>query len=895
MPHPSVLLRTTEGRRLAGDQAPLWRAWGPYASDRQWGTVREDYSEGGTAWDYFPHDHARSRAYRWGEDAIAGYADAQCRAVLGLAVWNGQDPVIKERLFGLTNREGNHGEDVKELYFHQDAVPSHAYLRFMYKYPQRAFPYADLVAENARRGPEQDEYEVLDTGVFSNNRYFDIVVEYARRTPDDVLMRITAHNRADETAPLWLLPQLTLRNTWRWSGHANRPRLAATPGGVLLTDDVMGRMRLCADRDVEFLFCENETNVTRLYGLVAEGPFKDGINDYLIDGNENAVRRDAGSRCAALWRTDIAAGGSASLILRLGPDAAMADGCTGADRIFATRRGEADDFYEALQRGIESADMRLVQRQALAGLIWSKQFYHYDVYRWLRGDPAEPAPPAARWQGRNAEWQHLANAHIVSMPDKWEYPWYASWDLAFQAIAFALIDPAFAKEQVLLLLRDRFMHPNGQIPAYEWAFGDANPPLHAWAAWRCYEADRDFNGRPDHDFLRTAFNKLLLNFGWWVNRKDSAGRNIFQGGFLGLDNIEIFDRSSPLPTGGMLDQPDGTGWMASFALNMLRISLELAKVDPGYQDVAVKFLEHFLHIAKALGDAKHDTSLWDDQDQFFYDRLCLPDGMRTPLRVRSAVGLIPLMAVQVLEPDLLDGLPEFTQAATWFLSHRPDLASLVAFMGDPGHGARRMLSLLRTHRLTMLLRRMLDPAEFLSDFGLRAVSKAHEAAPFVFRYDGCEYRLDYEPAESRNREFGGNSNWRGPIWMPVNYRLIEALYEYARYYGDTFKVEFPVGSGKFLTLEQTAALLSHRLINLFVAGPGGRRPVMAAYPQLQDMPESEPLVLFHEYFHGDTGRGVGASHQTGWTACIALLIATRHDCISSNLPMAMPEEDPPAA
>ena len=881
---PSCLLETVEGRRLAGPDAAAWREWGPYASDRQWGTVREDYSEAGTAWDYFPHDHARSRAYRWGEDAIAGYADAHCRAVLGLAVWNGHDPIVKERLFGLTNSEGNHGEDVKELYFHLDAVPSHAYLRMLYKYPQRAFPYGDLVAENARRGAEMAEYELLDTGVFADDRAFDIMVEYAKIAPDDVMMRVTARNRADLPASLHLLPQLTLRNVWCWAPGGPRPRLTAAAGGVALTDPALGQLRLVADRSVDFIFCENETNVKRLYGIDAPGPFKDGINDYLVAGRGDAIRRDQGSKCAAHLHVDIPAGGSTSLTLRLGPTTAERDPFADAGRLFARRRAEADAFYGALQHAIADAEACLVQRQALAGLIWSKQFYHYDVYRWLRGDPLQPAPPEARRHGRNADWQHLANAHIVSMPDKWEYPWYASWDLAFQSIAFSLIDPEFAKNQILLLLRDRFMHPNGQIPAYEWAFGDANPPLHAWAAWRVFEADRDFAGRPDHGFLRTAFNKLLLNFGWWVNRKDSMGRNIFQGGFLGLDNIEIFDRSSPLPTGGTLDQPDGTGWMASFALNMLRIALELARIDPGYQDVAVKFLEHFLQIAKALGDARHDTSLWDDQDQFFYDRLCLPDGQRIPLRVRSAVGLIPLMAVQVLEPALVRDLHEFGAAARWFLEHRPDLARLVAYMGDGGPDEPHLLSLLRTHRLAKLLRRMLDPDEFLSDFGLRSVSKIHEDHPFVFHANGTEFRLAYEPGESHAREFGGNSNWRGPIWMPVNYRLIEALYEYARYYGDGFRVEYPVGSGGFITLAEAADMLSRRLLALFVPDHEGRRPVMGAYPQLQDLPEPEPLVLFHEYFHGDTGRGVGASHQTGWTACIALLIAERRDCGSSNLP-----------
>jgi hypothetical protein len=884
MSGPHDLLLTEEGLRVTGAGQGAWRRWGPYPSDRQWGTVREDYSPGGTAWDYFPHDHARSRAYRWGEDAIAGYGDEHGFLSLGLAVWNRADPIVKERLFGLDNTEGNHGEDVKELYFHLDAVPSHAYLRMLYKYPQREFPYADLVAENGRRGPEMTEYELLDTGVMADDRSFDIVVEYAKAAPDDVLMRITAHNRADIAAPLDLLPQLTARNIWSWTEGAPRPKFTLDGDRVAIAHPGLEAFRLYADGPVEIVFCENETNVARLYGASAPGPFKDGINDYLVANAAGAVRRDAGTKCALVSRHEIPAHGSVRVMVRLRPASVAGAPFAEAEAIFARARAEADAFYAVLQCGISDPDARLVQRRALAGLIWSKQFYHYDVYHWLRGDKTQPPPPAQRWEGRNAEWQHLSNAHIVSMPDKWEYPWYASWDLAFQSVAFALIDPDFAKAQILLLLRDRFMHPSGQVPAYEWSFDDSNPPLHAWAAWRVFEMDRGLTGRPDHFFLRQTFNKLLLNFGWWVNRKDNAGRNIFQGGFLGLDNIEIFNRSRPLPTGGTLDQADGTGWMAGYALNMLRLALELATADPGYQDIAVKFLEHFLYISKALGDAAHGIGLWDEQDQFFYDRLCLPDGVSVPLRVRSAVGLIPMMAVQVLEPELIASLPEFAEGMEWLMGHRPDLASLVSRMDAAGHGERRLLALLRTHRLTHLLRRMLDEGEFLSSYGLRAVSKVHEAHPYVFRHDGTEFSLAYEPAESANRDFGGNSNWRGPIWMPINYRLVEALYEHARYYGDSFRVEFPVGSGESISLVEAAALVSKRLVALFLKDADGRRPVMGAYPQMQDQPELEELVLFHEYFHGDTGRGVGASHQTGWTACVALLLAPRMETEAASVP-----------
>ena len=866
------LLDTAEGRRVADAEAAGWRRWGPYPSDRQWGTVREDYSEDGDAWAYFPHDHARSRAYRWGEDAIAGFGDDRLLWCLGLALWNGQDPFVKERLFGLSNAEGNHGEDVKELYFYLDATPTHSYMRMLYKYPQAAFPYGQLVAENGRRDQSQPEFEILDTGVFDGERSFDVTVEYAKAAPDDVLMRVTVHNRSSEAASLHVLPQLWARNIWSWSAGATKPMLRPNGETVDALHPDMPPMRLAVDQGAEWLFCENETNVRRLYGVEAPGPFKDGINDVLVHGDAGAARADAGTKCAAYRKIDVPAHGDVVLRLRLQPAVQTGAPFADFDGIFALRLQEADAFYAALQRDIKDADSRLVQRQALAGLIWSKQFYCYDVRRWLDGDPNQPPPPATRLKGRNSEWRHLNNAHIISMPDKWEYPWYASWDLGFQAVTFALIDPEFAKSQILLLLLDRYMHPNGQQPAYEWSFGDANPPVHAWAAWRVFEMDKALTGRADHAFLKKVLHKLLLNFGWWVNRKDATGRNLFQGGFLGLDNIEIFDRSAPLPTGGILDQADGTAWMANYALGMLRISLELATTDLAYQDIAIKFFEHFLYIAEAMSHAGRGTGLWDEQDSFFYDVLCLPDGEMTPLRVRSVVGLIPLLAVLTLEPKWTQGLPGFTKRMEWFLENRPDLASLIAF-ADPTHPEQRqLLALLRGHRMKSLLARMLDETEFLSDYGIRAVSKFHKAEPYVFEHSGQRSEVAYLPGESDSRMFGGNSNWRGPVWMPINYRLIGALREFHRYYGDAFTVEYPSGSGVMLSLHQIAALLAQRVVSLSLLDPDGKRPVMATYPQLRDDPQSRDLVLFHEYYHGDTGRGVGASHQTGWSAAVALLL-----------------------
>jgi hypothetical protein len=861
----SRLLDTAEGRRLrAIGPGARWRRWGPYLSERQWGTVREDYSAGGAAWESFPHDHARSRAYRWGEDGLAGFADDQLTWCLALALWNERDPILKERLFGLTNSEGNHGEDVKEAYFFTDGLPTHAYMRMLYRYPQAAFPYAQLIEENRRRGREGPEFELADTGVLAEGRYFDVTVEYAKAGPDDVLMQVTAENRGPDPAPLHVLPHLWARNTWSWEAEGARPVLrAAADGAVHAERDGWRPRRFEVEGGHPWLFCENETNVRRLYGAAAPGPFKDGINDRVVGGDETAVSsRGEGTKCAAHARFVVPAGGSVRLRARL-RTADEADGAAfaGFDAVMRERRADADAFHAALGSAIADPDARLVQRQALAGLLWTKQFYHLDVPRWLAGDPAQPPPPPER--RRNRDWRHLNNADVLSMPDTWEYPWYAAWDLAFQAVAFAAMDPQFAKDQLLLLTREWYMHPNGQLPAYEWAFGDVNPPVHAWAALRVYRMDAALTGTPDRAFLERIFHKLMLNFTWWVNRKDADGRNVFQGGFLGLDNIGLFDRSAPLPTGGTMDQADGTAWMAVYALDMMRIALELAGANPVYEDVATKFFEHFLGIAEAMS-GMGGGGLWDEESQFFYDMLRLPGGAQVPLRVRSLVGLIPLFAVEVLDPEVFTALPGFTRRLRWVLKNRPELAALVSRWAQPGAGEQHLLSLLRGHRMKALLRRALDEAEFLSPHGVRSLSKCHADHPYVFEHSGQRFEIGYAPGDSATGAFGGNSNWRGPVWMPVNMLLIDSLRRFHRYYGDEFVVECPTGSGTMLNLGQVADELSRRLSHLFLRGPDGR-PAMGAAP------ESDP-VLFHEYFHGDTGRGLGASHQTGWTALIALLL-----------------------
>ena len=892
---------TTEQKRLAAGQDQKWKFWGPYLSERQWGTVREDYSPAGTAWDYLPHDHARSRAYRWGEDGIAGISDEQCRLCLSLALWNGKDPILKERFFGLTNSEGNHGEDVKELYYYLDATPTHSYLKMLYKYPQREFPYAQLVAENARRkgDPHQPEFELLDTGVFDDDRYWDVFVEYAKGSPEDILMRVTVHNRGPEEATLHLLPQLWFRNTWSWKTNNDKPELRFNNRGeVTASLGVLASYTLYADAKPEVLFCENETNARRLYGQAdAKGYFKDGFDDYLIHGNKDAVNpAKVGTKAGVLYKVSVAAGQSAQVRLRLVAadvrrrkvdDEESASSrrrlpFVDFDKEFTQRIKEANEFYDDLQQEMSSADARTVQRQAFAGMIWSKQFFYYDVPEWLRGDPGHPPPPSDRKSGRNHEWMHLNNADVISMPDKWEYPWYAAWDLAFHCIPLALIDAEFAKHQLTLLTREWYMHPNGQLPAYEWAFGDVNPPVHAWATWRVFQMDRkqrresDPEDAGDLKFLERVFHKLMLNFNWWVNRKDAQGRNVFQGGFLGLDNIGVFDRSAPLPTGGFINQADGTAWMAMYALNLMRIALELATHNGVYEDIATKFFEHFLHIVEAMNNiGEEGIGLWCDKDEFYYDALNLPDGQSMPLKVRSMVGLIPLFAVETLESELLEQLPGFAARLKWFLNYRPDLAKLVSRWDEPGMGARHLLSLLRGHRMKCLLRRMLDETEFLSDYGIRALSKVHERAPYRLEANGMPNEVQYWPAESMSGLFGGNSNWRGPIWIPVNYLIIESLQKFHYYYGNEFKIECPTGSGKFVSINEVADELSLRLSRLFLKGADGQRPVLKYHPKLASDPHFKDYILFHEYFHGDTGRGVGASHQTGWTGLIAKLLMPR--------------------
>jgi Glycosyl hydrolase family 63 C-terminal domain len=873
-------LRLEETRRRLAH----WQRWGPYLSERAWGTVREDYSPNGDAWEYFPFEQARSRAYRWDEDGIAGICDRHQHICFALALWNGRDPVLKERLFGLSGVEGNHGEDVKECYFYLDNTPTHSYMKCLYKYPQEAFPYERLVEENRRRTRRQPEFELPDTDVFSQNRYFDVLVEYAKSAPEDILVRIAVTNRGAEPSQLRLLPTIWFRNNWSW-GRPNKPRpvLSQAEGAIELQHHYLGRRLLACDGHPEFLFTENETNFHRLFGSPNHSPFvKDGINDYVVSGAADAVNPErTGTKAAAHYRLSLAPGETQSVRLRLlysdgkpsSSDGPREPFGAAFDSIFATRIEEADEFYRTVIPHDLTPDAGNVMRQALAGMLWSKQFYHYVVRDWLDGDPASPSPPVARRQGRNREWGHLYNADVLSMPDKWEYPWYAAWDLAFHCVPLALVDPEFAKQQLVLLTREWYMHPNGQLPAYEWQFSDVNPPVHAWATWRVYKIDRKRRGMADRAFLARVFQKLLLNFTWWVNRKDSEGRNVFQGGFLGLDNIGVFDRSRPLPNGGYIEQADGTGWMAMYCLNLLAIAMELASEDPVYEDVASKFWEHFLYIANAINHLGADgTGMWDDQDGFFYDVMHMPDGSHVPLKVRSIVGLIPLFAVETLEPKVSSKLEGFTRRLNWFVEHRKDLTHNVACMQTSGEGERRLLSIADSDQLRRILRVMLDEREFLSPYGIRGVSRIHRENPYVLRVNGAEYRVDYEPAESSTGLFGGNSNWRGPIWFPVNFLLIESLQKFHHYLGNDFQVECPTGSGKLMTLWDVAAELSQRLARIFLKGPDGFRPVHGANGFYQENPDWRELILFYEYFHGETGAGLGASHQTGWTGIVAKLL-----------------------
>ena len=873
---------TAEETRLAAsrDRRTHWKRWGPYLSDRQWGTVREDYSEGGTAWESFPHHHARSRAYRWGEDGLMGVSDRRQALCFALALWNGRDPILKERLFGLTGHEGNHGEDVKELYYQLDSTPTHSYMKLLYKYVQAEYPYARLVEGNRRRGREEPELELADLGTFDAG-HWDVMVEYAKATAEDLLVKVTATNRGPAPATLHLLPTLWYRNTWSWGLDARRPRIREAPprarAAVLTTEHPLyGTRWLLAEGEPELLFTENESNAERLWGVPNESPWvKDAFHEVVVNGRAEAANpARVGSKAAAWYVAAAGPGEAIALKLRLADQLPAGDGAgDDFDEVFALRRAEADAFYAALQPEGLDDDARNVQRQAFAGLLLSKQYYAYDVARWLKGDPAGPEPPRSRRKGRNAEWTHLFNADVISMPDKWEYPWYAAWDLAFHCVPLALVDPDFAKEQLVLLTREWYMHPNGQLPAYEWALGDVNPPVHAWAAWRVYKIDAARSGRRDRLFLERVFHKLLLNFTWWVNRKDADGQNVFEGGFLGLDNIGVFDRSAELPSGGRLEQSDGTSWMGMYCLNMLAIALELARENPAYEGVASKFFEHFVYICRAMSNVGSEKlELWSREDGFFHDVLHLPDGRHFPLRVRSMVGLIPLFAVETLESEVVDRLPGFKRRMQWFLQNRPELAAHVETRTEPGGRIRRFLSLVNGERLRSVLGYMLDESEFLSPHGVRSLSRVHRDRPYVLRLDGTEHRVGYEPAESTTPLFGGNSNWRGPVWFPVNFLLVESLQKYHHFLGDAFTVEMPTGSGRRATLDEVATDLSRRLISLFLRDGDGRRPAFGGDARHRSDPAFRDLLLFHEYFHGDDGRGLGASHQTGWTALVAKLI-----------------------
>jgi hypothetical protein len=877
---------TAEGKRLEAvpNQGAAWKKWGPYLSERQWGTVREDYSESGNAWDYFSHDQARSRAYRWGEDGLAGISDDKQNLCFALALWNGKDPILKERLFGLTNSEGNHGEDVKEYYFYLDSTPTHSYMKYLYKYPQQAYPYNDLVEINTRRNRSQSEYELIDTGIFDDNRYFDVFVEYAKQTPEDILIKIKVHNRGPQAASLHVLPTLWFRNTWSWAEGGPRPVLRGVNGAtgasiVLVSHSEIGEKFLYCEGGAPLLFTENETNNRRLFGTANRTNYvKDGINNYVVNRQADAVNPAAiGTKVSLHYEVNIGAGGSQTFRLRLTDAAPVGDSIKKGrvalfgdsfDAVVEARRKEADEFYATVIPSSLNADAANVMRQAVGGMLWSKQFYYYDVDRWLEEHGANPFKPE-RHAPRNEHWHHMYNAEIISMPDKWEYPWYAAWDLAFHALALTLVDEDFGKQQLELVLKGAYLHPNGQLPAYEWNFGDVNPPVHAWSSIFTYRLQKARHGQGDLDWLERIFQKLVLNFTWWVNRKDRFGKNAFEGGFLGLDNIGVFDRSSALPTGGYLEQADRTAWMALFCQNMVEIAVQLALERPAYVEMWEKFLEHFLWIASALMNAGESTGMWDEKDGFFYDVLRLPDGQSQRLKVRSMVGLLPLCAATVFEGEALRKYPELREHVRRFLQGRQELTDFIHAPDKPGYASRRILSILNEDKLRRVLAKMLDENEFLSPYGIRALSRYHAEHPYVFRVGEQDYRVSYLPAESDTGMFGGNSNWRGPIWMPVNGLIIRALLQYYAYYGNDFTVECPTGSGRRMTLYQVAEEISRRLASIFLRGKDGRRPVYGGTRKFQEDPHWRDCILFYEYFHGDNGAGIGASHQTGWTGIIA--------------------------
>lgn len=854
-------------------KSKLWHKWGPYLTARQWGTVREDYSANGDAWDFISHDDARSKAYRWGEEGIGGISDNQQLICFAVALWNKKDPILKERYFGLTGNEGNHGEDVKEYFYYLDNTPTHSYMKMLYKYPQAEYPYKQLLEENKRRTKVEAEFELIDTGIFNEDKYFDVFIEYAKNSEEDILIKITSYNRGKEKAALNILPQIWFRNTWSWSKDNSKPKMFSDVDSIKLVHEKLGEYNLYYDENPEALFCENETNNKRLYNVDNTNTYlKDGINDYITQKIKSSVNPSkTGTKASLNYDIEIDGGSFKSVRLRLVKNS-IQDPFQNFDLIFKQKINEADEFYADIQAEIKSDDAKNIQRQAFAGMLWSKQFYYYDVEEWINGDKGQPKPPAQRKEGRNKDWLHLNNADIISMPDKWEYPWYATWDLAFHCISFAIIDPEFAKKQLVLFTREWYMHPNGQLPAYEWNFSDVNPPVHAWAAWRVYKIDQKLQGKSDTDFLERVFHKLLLNFTWWVNKKDYDGRNIFQGGFLGLDNIGVFNRSTEFTSGERIDQSDGTSWMAMFSLNMLRISLELSKTKSIYQDLATKFFEHFLYIAQSMTNMGGEgIGLWDEEDGFYYDNFHINDSV-FPLKVRSMVGLIPLFAVEVLEPELMNLTPEFNTRLNWFLTNKPEMASLVSRWNEKGSGERTLLSLLRGHRMKKLLKRMLDETEFLSDYGVRALSKYYDQNPYEINVLGINHEVKYTPAESNISLYGGNSNWRGPIWFPVNFLIIESLYRFHHYYGDDFQIECPTNSGKFVSIKDAADELTNRLSKIFLRDENGLRPVFGNNNKFQNDLHFKDYLLFNEYFHGDNGSGLGASHQTGWTGLIAKIL-----------------------
>jgi len=862
---------TTEQQRL---QDTAWKKWGPYLTDRQWATVREDYSADGDAWNYLTHEMARSKAFRWGEEGIGGICDDKQLLCFAIALWNKKDPILKERYFGLTNAEGNHGEDVKELYYYLDSTPAHSYMKMLYKYPHQEFPYQWLRDENKKRTRLDPEFELIDTGIFNDDNYFDVFVEYAKADENDMLIKISIANRSKEDASLKVLPTLWFRNTWAWGYDDYKPGFSEKDGNIIINHRDLQNFVLHTENKTQLLFCENETNNKILYNSDNKSrSCKDGFNEFIIHNDNGAINEDStGTKAAANYDITVKTNETVVIKLRLENNDHQ-NPFADFDKIFDLRVKEADEFYQYIQTNISNDDEKLVQRQAFAGMLWSKQFYYYDIPQWLNGDPSQPAPPEERKQGRNHLWPQLNNADIVSMPDTWEYPWYAAWDLGFHCIAFSLIDVAFAKKQLKLLTKDWYMHPSGQLPAYEWDLGDANPPVHAWAAFRVFKIDEKISGKKDFPFLESIFHKLLLNFSWWVNRKDAQGNNIFEGGFLGLDNVGVFDRNAPLAYNSFIEQSDGTSWMAMYALNMMRIALELAMNNPVYEDMATKFFEHFLYIANAMASLGDDNQgLWDEEDQFYYDVLKMPNDGSIKLKVRSIVGVIPLFAVEVIDHETLNALPKFAERLRWFLANRPDLSMLVSHWDVAGAEEQHLLSVLRGHRVKKILQRMLDENEFLSNFGVRSLSKYHDGNPYTFYAGDKTFTVKYTPGESDSGMFGGNSNWRGPLWMPMNFLIIESLQRFHYYYGDDFKVEYPTNSGKFLSLFEISVALTNRIKQLFLRDENGSRAVFGENDKLQHDANFNNYILFHEYFHGDTGKGLGASHQTGWTGLIAKLL-----------------------